>query len=205
MRTIAEMTSAETARKLTDSYKEILDLLGSVNREIMENSMSGLDKGTRMLLAASERLNAISERQEKMLAACSGNENRSDLHPDESGNHILYLILALLLNFAVFSFGGICGTCDMLYVAVVLCGIILAATVMQLAFHPRSGKHKILLSFSILGSAAAITALLSGYFFFLIDKSILRIWLYALAGVPVGGIICLLYFFMQSKHEKDSK
>ncbi len=203
MRTIAEMTSAETARKLTDSYKEIFDLLGSANREIMENSMSGLDKGMRMLLTASERLNAISEKQEKMLAACSGNENRSDLHPDESGNHILYLILALLLNFAVFSFGGICGICDMIYVAVSLCGLLLAGAVLLLAFYPRSGKNKLFLSFSILGIAAAVPALISGYFFFLIDKSVLQIWLYALAGVPVGGIICLLYFLVQSK--KGSK
>lgn len=205
MKAIAEMTSAETARKLTDGYKEILDLLGSVNREIMENSMSGLDKGMRMLLAASERLNAISEKQEKMLFSCSGNGNRADLHPEESGNHILYLVLVLLLIFTAFCFGGICGTCDMLYGAVILCGLLLAATVLQLAFYPRSGKHRILLSFSILGTAAAVTALISGYFFFLIDKRVLHIWLCALAGVPVGGIIYLLYFLVQRKNQKGSK
>ena len=205
MKTIAELTSAETARKLTDSYKEIFDLLGAANREIMETSMSGMDKGMRMLLTASERLNALSEKQEKMLASCSGNGNSAELHPEESGHLILYLILALLLNFAVFSFGGICGMCDMLYVAVVLCGILLTATVVQLFFYPRSAKHKMPLSFSILGTAAAVTALLSGYFFFLIDKSVLHIWLCAFAGVPVGGIICLLYFLVQSKHEKGSK
>ena len=204
MKTIAELTSAETARKLTDSYKEIFDLLGAANREIMETSMSGMDKGMRMLLTASERLNALSEKQEKTLASCTGNGNRADLQ-EESGNHILYLILALLLNFTAFCFGGICGTCDMLYGAVILCGLFLTATVLQLAFYPRSGKHKMLLSFSILGTAAAVTALLSGYFFFLIDKSILHIWLFALAGVPVGGIICLLHFLIQSKHEKEPK
>ena len=205
MKTIAELTSAETARKLTDSYKEIFDLLGAANREIMETSMSGMDKGMRMLLTASERLNALSDQQEKMLASCSGNGNSAELHPEESGNHILYLVLALLLNFTAFCFGGICGTCDLLYVAVVLCGILLAGAVLLLAFYPRSGKHKIPLSFSILGTAAAVPALLSGYFFFLIDRSVLHIWLYALAGVPVGGIICLLYSLVQSKQEKESK
>ena len=204
MKAIAEMTSSETARKMTDSYKEILDLLGSVNREIMENSMSGLDKGMRMLLAASERLNAISEKQEK-IASCSGNGNRTDLNPEESGNHILYLVLALLLIFTAFCFGGICGTCDLLYLAVFQCGFLLAATVLQLAFYPRSGKHKMLLLFTILGTAAAVTALLAGYFFFQVDKSILHILLLALAGVPVGGIISLLYFLLKRKNEKDSK
>lgn len=205
MRTIAEMTSAETARKITDSYKEILDLIGSVNREIMENSMSGLDKGTRMLLAASERLNAVSEKQEKMLASCSENGNRANLHPEESGNYFLFLILALLLIFALFSFGGICGICDMLYVAVVLCGLMAAAAVILLAYYPRSGNNKMFLAFSILGTAAAVPALISGYFFFLVERSVMHIWLYALAGVPVGGIISILYFLVQSKHEKVSK
>ena len=203
MRTIAELTSAETARKLTDSYKEIFDLLGAANREIMENSISGLDKGTRMLLAASERLNAISEKQEKMLASCSGNP--AGVHPEDSGSHFLYLLLALLLIFATFCFGGICGICDMLYAAVALCGILTGAIVLLAAYYLRSESRKMFQAFSILGTAAAIPALISGYFFFLIEKSVMHIWLYALAGVPVGGFIILLYFLVQSKHEKVSK
>ena len=205
MKTIAELTSAATARKLTDSYKEIFDLLGSANREIMENSMSGLDKGMRMLLAASERLNAISEKQEKQLASCSGNGNRADLHPERAGNYILYLVLALLHIFAAFCFGGICGICDMLYFAVALCGFQLAAIVMLLSFYLHSGGRKTALAFIILAVAAAIPALISGYFFFLVEKSIMRLWLYSLSGVLAGGLISLLYFLFHRKLEKVSK
>ena len=201
MKTIAEMTSAETARKLTDSYKEIFDLLGSANREIMENSMSGLDKGMRMLLDASERLNAISEKQEKQLASGS----RADLHPERAGNYILYLVLALLHIFAAFCFGGICGICDMLYFAVALCGFQLAAIVMLLSFYLHSGGRKTALAFIILAVAAAIPALISGYFFFLVEKSIMRLWLYSLSGVLAGGLISLLYFLFHRKLEKVSK
>lgn len=189
MRTIAEMTSAETARKITESYKEVMDLMGSVTREIMENSVSGMDKATRMLLTASERLNAISERQEKQLAACSQNGNRAELHPEESGkNTFLYLLPTLLLIFAVFSFGGICGMADLLYLAVGTCGVLLAAAMLLVFFYCRSGG-KTSLMVSILALAAAVPALISGYFFFLIEKSVMHIWGYALAGVPVGVII----------------
>ena len=196
MRAIAEMTSAETARKMTESYKEITDLMGSVTREIMENSMSGMDKATRMLLTASDRLNATSEKQEKMLASYSGSV------PEGSGNNILFLPAALLLLFAAFSFGGICGICDMLYVAVFLCGVLISATVVLTVFYLCPSGRKMSIAFSTLSVAAAIPALVSGYFFFLIEKNVMSIWLYALTGLPVGCIGCLLYFVRKHKDPK---
>ena len=203
MKTIAEMTSVETARRITESYKEVLDLMGSVTREIMENSMSGMDKATRMLLTASERLNDISEKQEKMLASCEGAGINSE-HQD-SDSSLLYMVMVLLVIFAVFSFGGVCGICDMLYPAVALCGILTAAAVVLLGFYPRSGSRKTFLAFSVIALAAAIPALIAGYFFFLIEKSVMNLWLYALAGVPVGGIISLLHFISGTKPEKEQK
>ena len=203
MRTIAELTSAETARKMTESYKEVMDLMGSVTREIMENSLAGMDKATRMLLTASERLNEISEKQEKQLAANSGDGGRTDLHT-ESGNGLLYLVSALMLQFAVFSFGGICGMCDMLYVAIALCGVLIAVAVILCVFYSRPCSRKQLLAFSILAIVAGIPAMISGYFFFLIEKSVMHLWMYALAGVPAGGLICLGYFIMRN-HSKSTK
>ena len=195
MKTIAELTSAEMARKMTDSYKQMFDLVGSVNREILENSMSGMDKATRMLLTAAERLNTISEREEKLCVSCSegGNEfNSGDVETVFFGS-----LLNLLLNVCLFSFGGICGINGWLDLAVWMCGILFAAAaglIFVICIFQVLNRFRLV--FSLLAVTAAIPSLFAGYFFFLIEKSIMCSWASALLGIPIGVIICLFVVFI---------
>ena len=197
MQTVAEMTSAQTAKKLTEGYKEVLDMMGSVTREIMENSVSGMDKATRMLLTATERMTVLSDRQDKQLADCE--KRKVYAAPNiGTGTCFVFLVMALMLICCCFTFGGICGISGQLYLATGICGLLFASAVVLLFLIGQS-PQKLLLTLSAFAVAAAVPALISGYFFFLIDEEVLQIWLISLAGVPVGGIIIIFYLIMQKR------